>query len=80
METTNIYVNQAILDLFFGQFGKGICSLPLQYTPKMKHVSHAKTAEIVGLSGAEFLAALAHFEVSPIQYETDEVIQEVNGG
>jgi predicted HTH domain antitoxin len=45
-----------------------------------KQVSQAKAAEIAGLSRAEFLAALAQFEVSPFQYEADEIIQEVNGG
>ena len=45
-----------------------------------EQVSQAKAAEIAGLSRAEFLAALTHFEVSLFQYKTDEVVQEVNGG
>lgn len=45
-----------------------------------KQVSQAKAAEIAGLSRAEFLAALAQFEVSPFQYEADEIIQEVSSG
>lgn len=46
---------------------------------EMQRVSQAKAAEIAGLSRAEFLTALAHFGVSPFQYEVDEVIQEVTG-
>jgi predicted HTH domain antitoxin len=47
---------------------------------EMQRVSQAKAAEIAGLSRAEFLTELAHFGVSPFQYEADEVIQEVTGG
>lgn len=47
---------------------------------EMQRVSQAKAAEIAGLSRAEFLTTLAHFGVSPFQYETDEVVQEVIGG
>ncbi len=46
---------------------------------EMQRVSQAKAAEIAGLSRAEFLTTLAHFGVSPFQYETDEVVQEVIG-
>lgn len=46
---------------------------------EMERVSQAKAAEIAGLSRAEFLSALAHFDVSPFQYRADEVIQEVTG-
>ena len=44
---------------------------------EMQRVSQAKAAEIAGVSRAEFLTALAHFDVSPFQYGADEVIQEV---
>lgn len=47
---------------------------------EMQRVSQAKAAEIAGLSRAEFLTALAQFDVSPFQYEAGELIQEVNGG
>ena len=47
---------------------------------EMQRVSQAKAAEIAGLSRAEFLAALTHFDVSPFQYGADEVIQEVTSG
>ena len=43
-------------------------------------VSQAKAAEIAGLSRAEFLTALSRFNVSPFQYEADEITQEVIGG
>ena len=43
-------------------------------------VSQAKAAEISGVSRAEFLTALARFEVSPFQYEADEIAKEVSGG
>lgn len=43
-------------------------------------VSQAKAAEIAGLSRAEFLTALARFDVSPFQYDADEIVQEVAGG
>jgi predicted HTH domain antitoxin len=39
-------------------------------------VSQGKVAEIAGVSRAEFLAALANFEVSPWQYTADEVCRE----
>ena len=47
---------------------------------EMQLVSQAKAAEIAGLSRAEFLAALARFDVSPFQYQVDEVVHEVTGG
>jgi predicted HTH domain antitoxin len=47
---------------------------------EMQLVSQAKAAEIAGLSGAEFLTALARFGVSPFQYGEDEIVQEVAGG
>jgi predicted HTH domain antitoxin len=39
-------------------------------------VSQGKAAEIAGVSRAEFLAALANYEVSPWQYTADEVCRE----
>ena len=47
---------------------------------ELERVSQAKAAEIAGLSRAEFLTALGRFGVSPLQYEAEEVIQEVGGG
>ena len=46
---------------------------------EMQIVSQAKAAEIAGLSRAEFLTALNRFDVSPFQYDADEVVQEVLG-
>jgi predicted HTH domain antitoxin len=43
-----------------------------------ERISQSKAAEIAGISRAEFLAALAHFNVSPFQLTADELIQEVN--
>jgi predicted HTH domain antitoxin len=42
-----------------------------------ERVSQAKAAEIAGLSRAEFLNALAQWQVSPFQITADELIQEV---
>ena len=39
-------------------------------------ISQGKAAEIAGVSRAEFLAALANYEVSPWQYTADEVCRE----
>lgn len=47
---------------------------------EMQIVSQAKAAEIAGVLRTEFLKALARFEVSPFQYEAEEIIGEVNGG
>ncbi len=44
---------------------------------EMQRVSQAKAAEVAGLSRAEFLTALAHFGVSPFQYDADEIVEEV---
>ena len=46
---------------------------------EMQIVSQAKAAEIAGLSRAEFLTALNRFDVSPFQYDADEVVREVIG-
>jgi predicted HTH domain antitoxin len=47
---------------------------------EMHRISQAKAAEVAGLSRAEFLTALARFDVSPFQYDADEVVEEVTGG
>jgi predicted HTH domain antitoxin len=47
---------------------------------EMGHISQAKAAEVAGLSRAEFLTALARFDVSPFQYDADEIVEEVSGG
>jgi len=44
---------------------------------EMKTISQAKAAEVAGISRAEFLDALSKFDVSPFQYEEDEIAQEV---
>lgn len=43
---------------------------------EMRRISQAKAAEVAGLSRAEFLLALAQFDVSPFQYDVDEIITE----
>jgi len=47
---------------------------------EIQFVSQAKAAEIAGVSRAEFITALSKFNVSPFQYEADEITQEVTGG
>jgi predicted HTH domain antitoxin len=48
---------------------------------EMGRLSQAKAAEIAGVSRAEFLAALAHYSVTPFQYESAaELINEVIDG
>ena len=45
---------------------------------ELQMLSQAKSAEVAGLSRAEFLAALHRFEVTPFQYKSaDELIEEV---
>lgn len=44
---------------------------------EMRRISQAKAAEVAGLSRAEFLTALANFDVAPFQYGADEIIAEV---
>jgi hypothetical protein len=46
---------------------------------EMGRISQSKAAEVAGLSRAEFLAALAHFGVTPFQYSAEELIQEASG-
>jgi len=46
---------------------------------EMRLVSQAKGAEIAGVSRADFLTALMRFDVSPFQYEADDIVREVGG-
>ncbi len=43
---------------------------------EMQRVSQAKAAEVAGLSRAGFLSALTRFDVSPFQYDADEIVEE----
>ncbi len=45
---------------------------------EMGLVSQSKGAEIAGVSRTEFMNALARFDVSPLQYDAEEVVQEVS--
>ncbi len=47
---------------------------------EMHRISQAKATEVAGLSQSEFLMALARFDVSPFQYDADEIVAEVAGG
>lgn len=42
-------------------------------------VSQGKAAEIAGLSRSAFLEALSRFQVSPFQYSTEEIKEELEG-
>ena len=44
---------------------------------EMELVSQSKASEIAGISRAEFLKALARFNVSPFQINADDLIQEI---
>lgn len=44
---------------------------------EIEEISQSKAAEIAGVSRAEFLSALARFNVSPFQISADDLIQEV---
>ena len=44
---------------------------------EMQLISQSKAAEVAGLSRAEFLNALGRFNVSPFQYNADELIAEI---
>jgi len=39
-------------------------------------VSQSKAAEIAGISRSEFLASLSRFQVSPFQYDAEEISRE----
>jgi predicted HTH domain antitoxin len=43
-----------------------------------RRLSQAKAAEVAGLSRAEFLAALAEFDVTPFQYDADEIVNDMH--
>ena len=45
---------------------------------EMGLISQGRAAEISGLSRSQFISALGRFEVSVFQYDTAEVIEEVN--
>ena len=45
---------------------------------EMGLVSQGRAAEISGLSRSQFISALGRFEVSVFQYDTAEIIEEVN--
>jgi len=48
---------------------------------ELQMLSQARAAEVAGISRAEFLAALARFDVTPFQYESaDELLREVMNG
>ena len=42
-------------------------------------ISQAKAAEVAGVSRAEFLAALGRFDVSPFQYDVNDLVREAGG-
>ncbi len=44
---------------------------------EMRQLSQAKAAEVAGLSRGDFLTALARFDVTPFQYDADEIVAEV---
>jgi len=44
---------------------------------EMGQVSQSKAAELAGVSRAEFLDALARFDVSPFQVTLEELVEEV---
>lgn len=44
---------------------------------EVEQISQSKAAEIAGISRAEFLTALARFQVSPFQITADDLIQEI---
>src|SRR5436305_9537392 len=47
---------------------------------EMRLISQSKATEIAGISRAEFLSALTRFDVTPFQYDADDIVREVNGG
>ncbi|MSP12344.1 MAG: UPF0175 family protein [Chloroflexi bacterium] len=47
---------------------------------EMGIISQSKAAEVAGLSRSDFLAALVRFDVTPFQYDADEIVREVSGG
>lgn len=43
---------------------------------EMRLVSQGRAAEIAGVSRSAFLVALGRFDVSPFQYDADEIVEE----
>jgi predicted HTH domain antitoxin len=41
-------------------------------------VSQSKAAEIAGISRSEFITELARYKVTPFQYDSDEIAQEID--
>jgi predicted HTH domain antitoxin len=46
---------------------------------ELGELSQGKAAEIAGLTRAEFIAALARFKVTPLQYTAAELREELDG-
>ena len=44
---------------------------------ELGQVSQGKAAEIAGLTRSEFLAALSRYEVTPFQYDAEDIVREV---
>ena len=42
-------------------------------------ISQSKAAEIAGITRSEFITELARFKVTPFQYSSEEIRQEVEG-
>ena len=61
-------------------FARELCLAAAVKWYELRRVSQERAAEIAGLSRSEFLDALAHFGVTPFQYDADEIIQEATGG
>ncbi|NLS78194.1 MAG: UPF0175 family protein [Chloroflexi bacterium] len=45
---------------------------------EMGLISQEKAAEVAGLSRSAFIGALGRFQVSPFQYDADEILKEVS--
>jgi len=65
-----------------------LCKDPEHFLPEMRQaaavkwyelgmLSQSKAAEVAGISRSEFLAALSRFQVSPFQYNSDEIADKV---
>ena len=46
---------------------------------ELGELSQGKAAEVAGLTRSEFITALARFKVSPLQYGTEELAEELAG-
>lgn len=47
---------------------------------EMRLLSQDKAAEVAGISRSAFVAALGRFRVTPFQYDTEELVNEVRRG